>query len=211
MRHDACPYGRFANCMDSRGRLSLRGVVHAGRAVRRLRHDVSPYRWTDCISITHYIKNSTKTKQTLRKAIADPACGGFGSARGKSAAPFPKLRLRSISPLCGEILAPLRMTLGAQKRRKMYYVYILTNTTNATMYVGVTDDLHRRLREHKSERIDGFTKDYHVHKLVYYEEYSEINIAIAREKQLKRWVRSKKNWLVETKNPNWDDWGERFY
>ena len=70
------------------------GFVYAGRAVRRLRHDVSPYRWTDCISITHYIKNSTKTKQTLRKAIADPACGGFGSARGKSDAPFPKLRLR---------------------------------------------------------------------------------------------------------------------
>ena len=87
----------------------------------------------------------------------------------------------------------------------MYYVYILTNKTNAIMYIGVTDDLHRRLLEHKSEQIDGFTKKYHVNKLVYYEEYSEINIAISREKQLKRWVRSKKNWLVETKNPNWDN------
>ncbi len=93
----------------------------------------------------------------------------------------------------------------------MYYVYILTNKTNAVMYVGVTDDLHRRLCEHKSEQIDGFTKQYHVHKLVYYEEYSEINLAIAREKQLKHWSRSKKNLLVETKNPNRDDWGEGFY
>ena len=90
----------------------------------------------------------------------------------------------------------------------MYYVYVLTNKTNAVMYVGVTDDLHRRLCEHKREQIDGFSKQYHVHKLVYYEEYFEINIAIAREKQLKHWVRSKRNWLVETKNPNWDDWGE---
>ena len=92
----------------------------------------------------------------------------------------------------------------------MYYVYILTNKTNVVIYVGVTDDLHRRLCEHKSEQIDGFTKQYHVHKLVYYEKYSEINDAIAREKQLKRWSRSKKNWLIETKNPNWDDWGEHF-
>ena len=76
------------------------------------------------------------------------------------------------------------------------------------MYIGVTDDLHRRLLEHKREQTESFTKKQHVHRLVYYEEYSEINIAIAREKQLKRWVRSKKNWLVETKNPNWDDWGE---
>ena len=90
----------------------------------------------------------------------------------------------------------------------MYYVYILTNKTNTTMYIGVTDDLRRRLREHKSEQIDGFTKEYHVHKLVYYEEYSEINYAIAREKQLKHWLRSKKNLLVESKNPNWDDWGQ---
>ena len=92
----------------------------------------------------------------------------------------------------------------------MYYVYILTNKTNAVMYVGVTDDLHRRLCEHKSEQIDGFAKQYHVHKLVYFEEYHEIYDAIAREKQLKSWVRAKKNWLVETKNPNWDDWGSAF-
>ena len=77
------------------------------------------------------------------------------------------------------------------------------------MYIGVTNDLTRRLREHKEEQIDGFTKKYHVHKLVYFEEYSEITYAIAREKQLKGWVRLKKNALVETKNPDWEDWGDK--
>ncbi len=90
----------------------------------------------------------------------------------------------------------------------MYYVYILTNKTNAVMYIGITSDLPRRLYEHKSELTKGFTKKYHVHKLVYFEEYSEALDAITREKQLKRWVRAKKNRLVESKNPNWDDWGE---
>ena len=90
----------------------------------------------------------------------------------------------------------------------MYYIYILTSKDNAVMYIGVTNDLHRRLCEHKNERIEGFTKKYHVHKLVYFEEYSEINLAIAREKQLKAWTRAKKNLLVQTQNPNWDDLGE---
>ena len=89
----------------------------------------------------------------------------------------------------------------------MYYLYILTNKTNTVLYIGVTNDLHRRLYEHKNGQIEGFTKKYHTHKLVYYEEHAEITEAIAREKQLKRWTRAKKNWLVETKNPNWNDWG----
>ena len=92
----------------------------------------------------------------------------------------------------------------------MYYVYILTNKTDAVMYIGVTNDLHRRLYEHKNELIEGFTKKYHVHKLVYFEIYSEVNSAMAREKQLKHWTRAKKNRLVETQNPNWDDRGESF-
>ena len=91
----------------------------------------------------------------------------------------------------------------------MFSVYILTNFTNKVLYIGVTNDLHRRLYEHKNGIIEGFTKKYHVHKLVYFEEYSEIKLALAREKQLKRWVRAKKNWLVETKNPNWDDLGSK--
>ena len=92
----------------------------------------------------------------------------------------------------------------------MYYVYILTNKTDDVMYIGVTNDLSRRLREHKTEQIEGFTKKYHVHKLVYFEEYSDAYAAIAREKQLKRWRRSKKNQLVETKNPSWSDWEDGF-
>ena len=90
----------------------------------------------------------------------------------------------------------------------MYYVYLLTNKTNNVLYIGVTNDLTRRIREHKSEEIEGFTKKYHVHKLVYFEEYSEVNDAINREKQLKRWKRSKKNELIESKNPRWDDWSD---
>ncbi len=68
----------------------------------------------------------------------------------------------------------------------MYYVYILSNQTNTVLYIGVTNDLHRRLYEHKSGQINGFTQKYHIHKLVYFEEYAEINYAIAREKQLKK-------------------------
>ena len=92
----------------------------------------------------------------------------------------------------------------------MYYTYILTNKNDTVMYIGVTNDLKRRLYEHKSKQVDGFTKKYNVYKLVYFEKYSDIDNAIAREKQLKHWVRSKKNLLVETQNPNWDDLGETY-
>lgn len=92
----------------------------------------------------------------------------------------------------------------------MYYTYILTNKNNNLLYIGVTNDLRRRLYEHKSEHIEGFTKKYHIHKLIYFEEYSEINDAISREKQLKHWVREKKNSLIVAKNPTWSDIGESF-
>ena len=90
----------------------------------------------------------------------------------------------------------------------MYYVYILTNDTNKVLYIGVTNDLKRRIKEHKYELVEGFTKKYHLHKLVYVEEFHEIKNAIEREKQLKNWVRVKKNKLIEEKNPNWDDWSD---
>ena len=90
----------------------------------------------------------------------------------------------------------------------MYYVYILTNQFNKVMYVGVTNDLQRRLKEHKSEKCDGFTKKYHINRLVYFEEYQEIDKAILREKQLKHWSRAKKNALIEKNNPNWIDLSE---
>ena len=73
------------------------------------------------------------------------------------------------------------------------------------MYIGVTNNLKRRLYEHKNELIDGFTKKYHVHKLVYYETYRDIKDAILREKRLKGLLRSRKNELVETMNPKWID------
>ena len=85
-----------------------------------------------------------------------------------------------------------------------YYVYILTNKNNNVMYVGITNNLNRRLYEHQNELIDGFTKRYHVHKLVYFESCGEVKDALAREKEIKGWKREKKNQLVETKNPNWE-------
>ena len=88
---------------------------------------------------------------------------------------------------------------------KDYYVYVLTNDNNNVMYIGITNDLKRRVYEHKSNSIEGFTKKYHVHKLVYYEITTDVNSAIAREKQLKKWKRAKKNALVETLNPKWKE------
>ena len=89
-----------------------------------------------------------------------------------------------------------------------YYVYILTNWKGNVMYIGVTSNLERRLYEHRHELIEGFTKRYHVHKLVYYEQTGDVKAAIEREKQLKHWTRAKKNALVETMNPTWKDLSE---
>ena len=87
-----------------------------------------------------------------------------------------------------------------------YYVYILANATNTTIYVGVTNDLIRRVYEHKNNLDpDGFTARYNVHKLVYFETTSDVKAAIEREKQLKSWKRQRKNELVDSVNPAWDD------
>ena len=88
---------------------------------------------------------------------------------------------------------------------KYCYVYILSNRSNNVVYVGVTNNLERRLYEHKNGLFDGFTKKYNVHKLVYYEYTTDISSAIAREKQIKGWRRSKKNDLINSKNPEWKD------
>ena len=85
----------------------------------------------------------------------------------------------------------------------MFYVYILTTQNNSALYVGMTSDLRRRISEHKAEVHDGFTKKYHIKKLVYYEEYSSPLDAISREKQLKGWRHGKKIALVEKRNPEW--------
>ena len=87
----------------------------------------------------------------------------------------------------------------------MYYVYLLTNWNNQVLYIGVTNNLKRRLYEHQQGLIAGFTKKYHVHKLVYFEMTTDVKAAIAREKQLKGWTRTKKNALVATINPDWCD------
>ena len=92
----------------------------------------------------------------------------------------------------------------------MYYVYILTNWNHKVMYIGVTNNLERRLYEHKNMLADGFTKKYKVHQLVYFEQTNDIRSALEREKELKGWKRSKKNLLVETINPNWEDLSEHW-
>ena len=89
-----------------------------------------------------------------------------------------------------------------------YYVYLLTNWNNSVMYVGVTNDLNRRIYEHKKKLTEGFSKKYNLNKLVYFEETSDINFAIAREKEIKKWRREKKNILVNRINPNWKDLSE---
>ena len=86
-----------------------------------------------------------------------------------------------------------------------YYVYVLTNQNNHVMYIGMTNDLKRRVYEHINEIYDGFTKKYHIHKLVYFEKYFHPQEAILREKQLKHWSRDKKIALIEKLNPKWDD------
>jgi putative endonuclease len=87
---------------------------------------------------------------------------------------------------------------------KTYYVYILSSHRRV-LYTGVTGDLHRRMHEHRHHVLEGFTKRYNVTQLVYFESTTEVWAAIAREKQIKRWSRSKKVALVKSMNPNWKD------
>ena len=86
-----------------------------------------------------------------------------------------------------------------------YYVYILASSRNGTLYVGVTNNLIRRVDEHRRGKISGFTKRYKVHNLVYFEQTTDVNSAIAREKLVKRWKRSWKLGLIEKENPEWKD------
>ncbi len=87
---------------------------------------------------------------------------------------------------------------------KQYYVYILTNKSR-TFYVGVTNNLERRLYEHQHKLIEGFTKRYNITQLIYYEVFDDVRQAIAREKQVKDWRREKKIALIESLNPTWKD------
>ena len=93
-------------------------------------------------------------------------------------------------------------------RGHRYFVYLLTGKDNKVMYLGVTNDIKRRLYEHKNKMVKGFTERYNVNRLVYYEETSDILTAIAREKEIKRWRREKKDALVAAVNPEWKDLSE---
>ena len=87
---------------------------------------------------------------------------------------------------------------------RSYFVYILTNASRV-LYVGVTNDLARRAAEHRSGLVPGFSRKYHLHKIVYFEECAEPAVAIAREKRLKGWLRARKIALIEAMNPEWKD------
>ena len=86
-----------------------------------------------------------------------------------------------------------------------YYVYLITNWNNKVMYVGVTNNLERRIYEHKKKLVKGFTKKYNINKLVYFEETPDVAVAINREKEIKKWRREKKDQLVNKINPTWKD------
>jgi putative endonuclease len=92
---------------------------------------------------------------------------------------------------------------------KQFYVYILASKTR-TLYVGVTNNIERRLYEHKNKLVEGFTKKYDVNELVYYEIYVDPSRAIEREKEIKKWRREKKIELIERMNPDWEDLTERW-
>jgi putative endonuclease len=88
---------------------------------------------------------------------------------------------------------------------KQYFVYILANQRNGTLYVGVTSDLIKRVYEHKNNLVSGFTQRYNIHRLVYFEAAGDIDSAISREKQIKKWYRTWKIELIEKNNPDWRD------
>ena len=96
-------------------------------------------------------------------------------------------------------------------RENNYYVYIMTNKHNTVLYTGVTNELERRVWQHKHKvNPRSFTARYNICKLVYYEWFKDINAAIAREKQIKGWLRAKKIALIESKNPEWKDLSEEW-
>jgi putative endonuclease len=127
---------------------------------------------------------------------SEPACVPACAMLQPAQEPFPPAHcvLRWTSRQAGNLM-----------REHNYYIYILTNWNHKVMYVGMTNDLKRRLYEHKNKLIEGFTKRYIVHKLVYNEHTTDVYAAIAREKEIKKWRREKKDNLVETMNPDWKD------
>ena len=94
---------------------------------------------------------------------------------------------------------------------KQYFVYMMTNKYCNVLYIGVTNDIHRRVLERKRKLVFGFTSKYNCTKLVWYETFTDINVAIKKEKQMKAWQRSWKNNLVEINNPGWIDLASHWF
>ena len=118
--------------------------------------------------------------------------------------------------LSGELLSRVVVIPSAARNlllraERKFYIYILASKSRV-IYVGFTGDLHSRVLQHKREEIDGFTKRYHVNRLVYFENFKYVNNAIARETRVKAWSRAKKVALIERVNPTWEDfaadWGK---
>ncbi len=103
------------------------------------------------------------------------------------------------------------MTWQSLTMPKQYYVYIMSNSTNTVTYTGVTNDLYRRVYEHKNKLVEGFTKRYNINKLVFYEVCENIESVILREKQIKSWSRRAKVDLINSTNPEWRDLSEDLY
>ena len=95
--------------------------------------------------------------------------------------------------------------------QKDYFVYILASQEHGTQYIGVTNDLIKRVRQHKDNLLEGFTQKYNVHLLVYFEQHAEIQEALLREKQLKKWNRAWKIELIEKANPKWEDLYDKLF
>lgn len=94
-------------------------------------------------------------------------------------------------------------------REYKYFVYIVCSRSG-TLYIGITNNIYRRVLQHKHGEIEGFSSKYHCDRLVYYESYDDVHSAIGREKQLKGWIRAKKIALIESSNPRWEDLAERW-
>lgn len=99
----------------------------------------------------------------------------------------------------------LRLIFTNMRRTYIFYVYMLQSSSRRALYIGMTNNLRHRVFQHKTHQFQGFTDDYNAIRLVYWEKHGSVGKAIAREKQLKRWRREKKSWLIERMNPQWRD------
>jgi putative endonuclease len=97
------------------------------------------------------------------------------------------------------------------RREYCYYVYIMQSASRRALYIGMTNNLHKRVWQHKNHTLEGFTDDYNAARLIYWESFDDVHRALGREKQLKRWRREKKIWLIERRNPRWQDLASDWY